>query len=254
MAGITGDGRQASRAERIAGNATVLAVAAALLGGCSRAKESDAAAQGAAAAKAQPAADVAAELEDGFVPITLDQCEVFYGKGERTGQTWEQDAAVLRCSGTPRGYLYTKRSYGDCVLRCDFRFPQENAKADKPELSNTGFLIYVTEPHKQWPKSLEVQGRFDQMGAIKANGGAVEPELAFHDQAAREQARKPLGEWNSIEIISRDGALTAVLNGTKICESRPTDLREGQIGLQSEDFPVEFRNVRLHEEGQPAEQ
>ena len=191
-------------------------------------------------------------VDTGFRPIRLADCDVFYGKGERNGATWTEHGAVLRCSGKPRGYLYTKQSYRNFTLRCDFRFTgTETVSPKKRELCNTGFLIYVTEPHKQWPVSLEVQGRFDQMAAIKANGGAADPELLLHDAAAREQARSPVGEWNSIEIVSRDGALSADLNGTPICRSAATDLVEGAIGLQSEDFAVEFRNLRIREDRAP---
>ena len=199
------------------------------------------------------------DVDTGFRPIRLADCGVFYGKGDRDGATWTEHGPVLRCSGKPRGYLYTKQSYRNFTLRCDFRYLQtQSLDLEKRELCNTGFLIYVTEPHKQWPVSLEVQGRFDQMAAIKANGGAEDPELLLHDEEARAQARSPVGEWNTIEIVSRDGALTADLNGLPICRSAATGLLEGAIGLQSEDFAVEFRNLRVREDpiaaDQPAEQ
>lgn len=189
------------------------------------------------------------DAPEGFVPIRLTDCRVFSSSQAPGAGTWSADDTTIRCSGQPRGYLYTKKPYRNFTLHCDFRFrPPDDLEPAKRELCNTGFLIYVTEPHKQWPRSLEVQGRHDQMAAIKANGGASEPELALHDEAARPEVRKPVGEWNSIEIVSRDGTLTARLNGTVICESGPTGLREGPIGLQSEGVAVEFRHLRIREE------
>ena len=226
-----------------------------LLSGCSRGAPPETAPAPAAAAEVPEPWESIDEVDTGFRPIRLADCDVFYGKGERQGATWTQDGPILRCTGRPRGYLYTKERYRNFTLRCDFRFvPTDSLSAEKRALCNTGFLMYVTEPHKQWPVSLEVQGRFDQMAAIKANGGAADPELLLHDEAAREQARRPVGEWNTIEIVSRDGALTADLNGTPICRSAPSELVDGVIGLQSEDFAVEFRNLRIREDQATADQ
>lgn len=108
-------------------------------------------------------------------------------------------------------------------------------------------MLHITEPHKQWPKSLEVQGRFEDLATIKENGGAAKVEIV-DDRTARESARKPIGEWNAIEIISKSGTVTALLNGTKVCESQPSDVTSGMIGLQSEDFEVHFRRLRIRTE------
>ena len=51
-----------------------------------------------------------------------------------------------------------------------------------------------------------------------------------------------------MEVVSKDGALTSYINGVKIAESEPTELREGPIAFQAERFDVEFRNVRIREE------
>lgn len=192
-------------------------------------------------AQSAPAASV-----PGFTPIRLDDCEIFHGKGDRRGETWTAEGDEIRTSGQPKGYLYTKRSYRNFTLQCEFRFESSDADAQPP--ANTGFLVYITPPHKQWPMSLEVQGRQDEMGQIKANGGAAEPERIVWDEAARDKARRPVGEWNRIEIVSRDGALTAVLNGVTVCRAASTELTEGPIGLQSEGFVVHFRNLQVREE------
>ena len=65
------------------------------------------------------------------------------------------------------------------------------------------------------------------------------------DKPALTKARKPATEWNSIEIIVKNGAITANLNGVKICESDPYALKSGQIGFQSEGAPIDFRNLRI---------
>jgi hypothetical protein len=188
------------------------------------------------------------EVEEGFTLLGLGDFEVFHAKPASDKPTWTAEGRTLRCTGKPRGYLYSKRAYRNFTLRLDYRFlPAADLDESKRELCNTGFMTYITGEHKQWPVSLEVQGKHVEMAHIKANGGAAMLEVQ-DDEAARAMARKPVGEWNSIEIVARDGALTSFLNGAKICESKPGELSEGPIGIQSEDFEFEVRNLRIRED------
>lgn len=187
--------------------------------------------------------------EPGFVALGFSDFTPFVSKPDEGQPTWSvTDAGMIQTTGTPKGYLYTNKTYGNFTFRGEFRFvPKADGTApDKPY--NTGFLIYVPDAHKVWPRSLEVQGRYDLMGEIKSNAGDLMVDVPLNDQTARETARKPIGEWNAIEIQSKDGAVTAILNGTKISESNPGELTSGRIGLQAEDFAVEFRNLQIREE------
>jgi hypothetical protein len=109
---------------------------------------------------------------------------------------------------------------------------------------NTGFLMYITGEHKIWPVCLEVQGKYSEMGDIRENGGA-EKVTKTDDNEARQNARKPVGQWNSLEIVSKDGTLAVSLNGTPVCKSEPDFLSEGMIGVQAEKFPFEVRRLRI---------
>ena len=186
--------------------------------------------------------------ENGFSLLALGDFESF-SKEPGGDSPWSGEGATIRCAGKPRGYLYSKKSYRNFALRLEYRFMPSREERDSKKLaaSNTGVLVYITGEHKVWPASLEVQGKHVEMASIKSNGGAATVEID-DDVAAREKARKPVGEWNSLEIVSRDGSLTSSLNGTQICTSVAGELREGPIGLQAEDFSVEFRNVRVREE------
>lgn len=193
-------------------------------------------------------ADETPSMESGFVALGFADFTPFVSKPDEGQPTWSvSDSGLIQTTGTPRGYLYTKKSYGNFTFKGEFRFVPRKEETP-PEKYNTGFLIYVPDDHKVWPRSLEVQGRYDLMGEIKSNARDLTINLPLNDQAAREAARKPIGEWNAIEILSKDGAVTAVLNGTKISQSEPGELKSGHIGLQAEDFAVEFRNLQIHEE------
>ena len=184
------------------------------------------------------------EQESDFRLLPRDQFDAF-GAEE---QTWIETREGFACSGKPKGYLYSKQSYQDFTLRLDYRFPRPETLKDESKFKgNTGFLIYVTGEHKLWPTCLEVQGKFLQMAAIKENGGAAPVKVDDNEQA-RQKARKPVGEWNSLEIQSQAGAVQVLLNGTLISKSEPDFLSAGLIGIQAEDHPFEVRRLRIRSE------
>jgi hypothetical protein len=188
--------------------------------------------------------------DSGFEALEFADFTPFVSQPDGAEPTWSvADSGVIQTTGTPRGYLYTNKTYDNFTLQGEFRFIPRQEPIDPAERDkyNTGFLIYVPDEHKLWPRSLEVQGRFDLMGQVKSNARDVTIQ-ATDDEAAREEARKPIGEWNTIEITSKDGAVAAFLNGTKISESEAGELKSGHIGLQAEDYAVEFRHLRLREE------
>jgi hypothetical protein len=196
-----------------------------------------------AAALAEEASESAVEPDsDGFRRLRLRDFEMFAAQPD----TWSEADGVITTTGKPKGYIHSKRGYKNLTWQAEFRFlpPDDPSKADQ---ANTGFMLCIQEPHKVWPRSVEVQGKFVEMGQIKSNGGV--PALSIKDDPeARESARKPVGEWNAIEIVVKDGAVSATLNGKLICTSEPGEVRDGKIGLQAENFGVEFRNVRIREE------
>jgi hypothetical protein len=56
-------------------------------------------------------------------------------------------------------------------------------------------------------------------------------------------------QWNSVEIVSKEGQVRAYLNGTLISAVTQHDfIRAGHIGFQSEGAEIYFRNIRIREE------
>lgn len=181
------------------------------------------------------------EIEFGFLPLSLDQFDAFDAQTE----TWTATADGIVCTGKPRSYLYSKKPYQNFTWRLEYRFPRPDDLKDEAKFKgNTGFLVYITGEHKLWPMCLEVQGKHLQMAAVKENGGA-QPVTVEDDDSARQKARKSVGQWNAIEIISKEGELQVTLNGTPVAKSQPDFLSEGSIGIQSEDHPFEIRRMRI---------
>ena len=69
------------------------------------------------------------------------------------------------------------------------------------------------------------------------------------DLEARRRAIKPLGEWQSVELVVRGQAITASLNGTVITTVTEHDYSApAQIRFQSQGARMYWRNVRVRPE------
>jgi hypothetical protein len=245
----------ARRAQRPAAVMLIIAVAAAT--GCSERRPAPASAaasggdsvadRGRTAAAPGSAAESLPPVEPGFVRLVLDDFDVFQPKAPKETRSWTAQGATIVCTGKPRGYLFTKQPHADFTLRAELRYP---GGASEAEQGNTGILVHIAAPHRVWPVCLEVQGKYVEMAAIKGNGkpNPLDAKQVHDHEPARRQARKPAGEWNSLEVVSRDGRLVSRLNGAVICESEPGSLRAGPIGLQAEDRPYEIRNLRIRDD------
>jgi hypothetical protein len=181
---------------------------------------------------ASPAAD------DDFV-------KVFNGKDlaglkifpENAKDTFKVEGEVLKVSGKPNGYFYTDKSYKNFVLRFDWRYPEK--------AGNSGLLVYIQTPHKVYPRCIEVQGAYGSHGTIFGIQGG---KGKYTDNTeARKKALKKHDEWNTTEVTSVDGKLTAKVNGEVVCEGQTEGLTEGPLGWQSEGAPIEFRNIVIKE-------
>lgn len=185
--------------------------------------------------------------ESGFVPLGNGKDMSAFVLVGAPAETWSVDGNLIHCSGKPNGYFATPRSYRNFVLRGGFRYARPaDLENDAAFEGNSGFLMYLTGEPKIWPQCVEVQGQNKNVGRIFAIGGAPAVK-ATDDPEARQRALRPVGEWNEIEITSRDGALAAKLNGVVVCTSQPGELREGPIGFQSEGAEIFFRDLRIKE-------
>ena len=64
----------------------------------------------------------------------------------------------------------------------------------------------------------------------------------------RRSAIQPLGEWNSIEVVSKGGEVRVSLNGQLVTTVTEHEFEEpGHIGFQSEGAEVYLRNIRIQE-------
>lgn len=193
----------------------------------------------------------AEEKEEGFVRLGNGKDMSDFALVGTPESTWKVEDGVIKCSGSPFGYFATTRSYRNFVLRFDLKYARpDGLKDDSQFVGNSGVLLHITGEHDVWPRRfIEVQGMNADLGRIFAAGEGKPRELKVKlDHEARARAVKLVGEWNSLEVVSRDGAVKVFLNGAKVCESEGDDLQEGPIGFQSEGVEIHFRNLRIREE------
>lgn len=164
---------------------------------------------------------------------------VIGGKEADPGKTFTIQDGVVVVSGSPNGYMVTDKKYKNFVLQFDWRFPK-NA-------GNSGLLVHIQglPPKGTWPKCVEVQGMHSDHGRIFAIGGAKGSFTV--DKDGQKKAIKPVGpEWNTTEVISKDGELISKVNGVEVSKGKG-ELTEGQLGWQSEGAEVHFKNIRIKE-------
>ncbi len=185
---------------------------------------------------------------EGFVSLMpqKDVTELWVIEGTPPS-SWRVEDGMIRCTGKPNGFLRSKKSYRNFVFRAEWRFQTEGWKPERPDhWPNAGFFINAGAIFNTWPISQEVQGYFGEAGSLfGVRGGKV--------TGARRgpfvKDRPPFGSWDRYEITQRDGRVRVVLNGVLVNEGWDAEPAEGNICLQSEGWPVDYRNVEIKETG-----
>lgn len=159
--------------------------------------------------------------------------------------TWTATDGGLRLdAGKASGYIKTEKSFTHYRLHVEWRWPKDAAPN-----ANSGVLIHVHGPDTIWPLCFEAQlktgnaGQFVGMGvdipdAPLLNNRKRSPRLA-------EPSEKPLGEWNTYEIMARNDTVEVFVNGVRQNFATKLPVTAGAIALQMEGYPIEFRNVWL---------
>ena len=162
---------------------------------------------------------------------------------------WVEDG-VIHSTGKPNGYIRTKESYSNYKLHVEWRWTEEP--------SNSGVLINVQGKDMIWPLAIESQLMHGNAGDIVLIGKGsgitvqdVEYRITSEENRyksipkTRADSENPAGEWNSYDISSIDGVLEVVVNGVLQNTGKDMTLTEGNILLQAEGSPIQFRNIYL---------
>jgi hypothetical protein len=181
----------------------------------------------------------------------LDNWNIFVSSSDMAPEElFRVEDGMILTTGKPHGYIRTKEIYSNFRLHVEWRWTEVP--------TNSGVLLHVSGEDMIWPLAIECQLMHEHAGDLVLIGkGAgittqdstflvVSEEKRYQVVPKIEEVSEyPAGEWNSYDITSQDGNLEVVVNG--VLQNRGSDLTltEGNILLQSEGSPMQFRNVYL---------
>jgi hypothetical protein len=149
---------------------------------------------------------------------------------------------VIRSKGKPTGYLRTEREFKNFI----FTVEQRHVTA-----GNGGLLVGIPAQDKVWP-GLEIQTRTESAGDLwNHNLLKLEADPARvnnngkHIKRAGPDSQKPVGEWETMEVIVDSGNLVFKVNGVIQNVVTNTENLAGRVGLQAEGAEMEFRKVQI---------
>ncbi len=221
------------------------------------------------AVSAQPSvlAQVRGGLASGSDMTVKSEVRLFSGNDLNQFYVWRQDQGVNRDpdqvftvrDGLLRvnvpgafagrgsiGYLVTKASFANYKLVAEFKWGGTSTNR------NSGIFVHSNPPETGPLKCIEVDMAQDGTGAIVLIGDAQlsvggETKTGFSGfKPTKEAMEKPLGEWNTCEIICSGRKLTVSFNGKLSTEATASSLTNGRILIQAKRGEIFFRRIDLY--------
>lgn len=154
---------------------------------------------------------------------------------------------VIWIKGNPFGYMRTQKKYANFYLHAEWCYPIKK--------TNSGIFLFVQDGDKVWPNAVECQLCDQKAGDFVLLGGSNVAEYKLPEGQTKRPAfpvvkkfentyERQVGEWNSADIICKDGKITVFINGT-LQNIGTSDNKIGYVALQSEGGDILFRNVKL---------
>lgn len=185
--------------------------------------------------------------QDGFVSLMpkRDLQEHWTVDGAAPPEAWMLRDGAIFTTGQPDGFLRSKKRYRNFILRAEWRFQKGwTPPTVGNEWPNAGFFIMAGALQNGWPTSLEVQGYFGEAGSLFGVRGG---KITGAKRGPFVKERPEFGAWDRYEITAINGQIKVVLNGVLVNEGTGADPAEGNICLQSEGWPVYYRNIAIKE-------
>ena len=161
---------------------------------------------------------------------------------------------LIRCN--KGGNILTRKEYEDFVFRFDFKLPPagNNGVGIRTKLganaAYNGHEIQILDDTAEQYKNLEP---YQYHGSV------------YRFVPAKRGSLRPVGEWNTMEILAFGNNIRVICNGQTIVDADMTDFIEGKkpnldkhdpkhvfnktgfIGFLGHNDPVEFRTIRVKE-------
>lgn len=207
------------------------------------------------------------ENNKGFVPLFDGKTTTgwhTYGK-TTVGKAWKVEDGVIHLDPAARqndeGDLVTDKEYGNFHLKIDWKVAAN---------ANSGILFHINENPEKYHQTYSTG---PEMQVID-NDGHPDGKIIKHRAGdlydlvkSTSEPVKPVGEWNTAEIISNKGKLKFILNGVVIVATSQFDdnwknlianskfakwegfgtFTTGKISLQDHGGELWFRNIMIKE-------
>jgi len=145
---------------------------------------------------------------------------------------WTAAEGVVQADKSEKGggFLVSKNSYGDFVIRVEFWVSDD---------ANSGIYMRCADPKTITDKSCYEANIYDQRPDPSFGTGAI-----MHI-ATVSPMPKAGGKWNTYEITVKGPRLTVMLNGIQTADVQDSKFASGPIALQWGRGVVKFRKVQI---------
>jgi hypothetical protein len=188
-----------------------------------------------------------------------------YGK-TTVGTAWKIDGGILHLDPTAKekdqgGDLVTDKEYSNFHLKLDWKVAPK---------SNSGIIFYINENPEKYKNTYETGLEMQ----VLDNEGHPDGKITKHRSGnlydlikSDDEPVKAVGEWNTAEIISKNGELTFNLNGITVVKTTLWNenwkalvagskfkawkdfgtFKKGKIALQDHGDAVWYKNIVIKE-------
>jgi hypothetical protein len=153
-------------------------------------------------------------------------------------EQWSVDASTgyLVCDGRGQHeWLRFDTELGDAAFHVEWRF----SPVEGTDKYNSGVLARTLTGLSAWHQA--------QVGLTGGFLFGVTPDQGTPKRVTQEPASRrvrPVGEWNTYEVVARGRTLSLWVNGA-ITSEITIDVARGHFGLEAEGFRIEFRNLKV---------
>ncbi len=177
---------------------------------------------------------------------------VYGGEKGKIGEGYRVENGALYCTKDDGGNLFTEKEYANFVLRFEFKL-EPNA--------NNGIGIRAPLEGDIAYSGMEIQVLDDSGSKYTTLKPWQYHGSVYGCIAARRGSQKPVGEWNTEEIVAEGRRIKVTVNDKVIVDGSLDDIKDpevlkahpglarptGRIGLLGHGTRVEFRNIRVKE-------
>ena len=161
---------------------------------------------------------------------------------------------LLHITGKEFGYLVTQKTYSNFHLIAEFKWGEKKYPPREKQPRDNGILYHVVPEDRVWPRAIECQvqegdcGDFWLIDSVTVLIDGLRTAATKNTRVIKKlDNEKPTGEWNRIDIISKDGKCTHMVNGVVVNEAEDASIRSGRIIIQSEGAEIWYRRIDIRE-------